>query len=101
MECPVGWDRSRLQRSGWLAVPDPGRCPGLGWGGPSALGLVDGTGSRAGQRDRPMQEQIRRDDYALSSGRAISCLYVTVCVARHALRSRVSKSFSMVLRLSL
>jgi hypothetical protein len=47
------------------------------------------------------QERIRRDDYALSSGRAISCLYVTVCVARHALRSRVSKSFSMVLRLSL
>ena len=44
---------------------------------------------------------IELDDYALSSGTAISCLYVMVCVARHALRSLVSRSFSMVLRLSL
>src|ERR1039458_3828652 len=45
--------------------------------------------------------RISVDDYALSSGGAIGCLYATFCVARHALRTRLSKSFSMVLRLSL
>jgi len=33
------------------------------------------------------QIQIRRDDCALSSGKAVGCLYVTVVVARQALRN--------------
>ena len=42
---------------------------------------------------------INVDDYQVSSGVAVSCLYVMVGVARAARRSLVSRSSSMDLRL--
>jgi tetratricopeptide (TPR) repeat protein len=45
------------------------------------------------------KDAIEKDDYQVSSGVAVSCLYVMVGVARAARRSRVSRSCSMDLRL--